>query len=127
MTIPVAIEFTEPSPGVFVYENNKFFPIDGMGFGNGPVSTGIVIPGFPPIGGSTLALDRLIHECGPFAGRTRRTRGGEGRWRWRRGGRHRGSGHIVGGRRGRWRTTASTAATGCQQGDGRAGEPGLHG
>lgn len=53
ITIPVAIEFTEPEPGVFVYENNKFFPIDGMGFGNGPASSGFVIPGFPPIGGST--------------------------------------------------------------------------
>ena len=30
------IEFSEESPGVFVYDNPVFFPIDGMGFGNGP-------------------------------------------------------------------------------------------
>jgi fibro-slime domain-containing protein len=30
------LEFTETSPGVFVYDNAAFFPIDDMGFGNGP-------------------------------------------------------------------------------------------
>ncbi len=34
--IPIDIEFTETTPGVFVYDNSSFFPIDGMGLGNGP-------------------------------------------------------------------------------------------
>ena len=36
MRVPVTIEFTEESEGVFVYDNSAFFPIDGRGFGNGP-------------------------------------------------------------------------------------------
>lgn len=36
MLIPVDIDFVEESPGVFVYDNSAFFPIDNMGFGNGP-------------------------------------------------------------------------------------------
>jgi fibro-slime domain-containing protein len=38
----------ETSPGVFVYDNSQFFPLDNMGFGNGPNTTipiiGTVIP-----------------------------------------------------------------------------------
>lgn len=34
--IPVEIEFIEATKGVFVYDNSDFFPIDNMGFGNGP-------------------------------------------------------------------------------------------
>jgi fibro-slime domain-containing protein len=49
--IPVSISFTESSPGVFVYESSAFFPIDGQGFGNGPASGGISIPGLGTIGG----------------------------------------------------------------------------
>ena len=30
------LEFTERSQGVYVYDNASFFPIDGLGFGNGP-------------------------------------------------------------------------------------------
>jgi fibro-slime domain-containing protein len=50
--VPTTIEFTEQSPGVFVYDNSAFFPIDGMGFGNGP-SGGFTIPviGIPVGGG----------------------------------------------------------------------------
>jgi fibro-slime domain-containing protein len=48
MRVPVSIQFTETSPGVFVYDNANFFPIDMMGFGNGPNTTipiiGTVIP-----------------------------------------------------------------------------------
>lgn len=36
MQIPIEIEFTEEGPGVFVYDNKSFFPLDGKGFGNGP-------------------------------------------------------------------------------------------
>ncbi len=36
MQIPVEIKFTEERPGVFVYDNKAFFPIDGKGLGNGP-------------------------------------------------------------------------------------------
>jgi fibro-slime domain-containing protein len=36
------LEFTEERPGVFVYDSAAFFPIDGVGFGNGP--KGIDIP-----------------------------------------------------------------------------------
>jgi fibro-slime domain-containing protein len=43
MRVPTNIAFTEESPGVFVYDNEAFFPIDGQGFGNGPKS-GTVIP-----------------------------------------------------------------------------------
>lgn len=49
VTIPVSIEFMETKPGVFVYESNNFFPIDGMGLGNGPKSSGITIPGLGTI------------------------------------------------------------------------------
>lgn len=37
-----ALEFTQEQPGVFVYDSAAFFPIDGMGFGNGP--TGLKLP-----------------------------------------------------------------------------------
>ncbi len=36
VTIPIDIEFMQTSPGVFVYDNSSFFPIDNMGLGNGP-------------------------------------------------------------------------------------------
>lgn len=51
MNVPVTIMFMETSPGVFVYDNTMFFPIDGMGFGNGPQKYIIpaVLPGPPPI------------------------------------------------------------------------------
>jgi fibro-slime domain-containing protein len=44
--VPTTIAFTEQSPGVFVYDNSAFFPIDGQGFGNGPVPT-IPVLGIP--------------------------------------------------------------------------------
>ena len=34
--VEVAIEFTQTAPGVYVYDNSAFFPIDGRGLGNGP-------------------------------------------------------------------------------------------
>ena len=34
--IEAEITFQETMPGVFVYEDDEFFPLDGMGFGNGP-------------------------------------------------------------------------------------------
>jgi len=34
--IEVEIRFMELAPGEFAYDNGAFFPIDGMGFGNGP-------------------------------------------------------------------------------------------
>ncbi len=34
--VPIDLAFTESTPGVFVYDNSNFFPIDGMGLGNGP-------------------------------------------------------------------------------------------
>lgn len=36
IAIPISLDLVETSPGVFVYENSKFFPIDDQGFGNGP-------------------------------------------------------------------------------------------
>jgi fibro-slime domain-containing protein len=45
------LQFSEERPGVFVYDSSAFFPIDGMGFGNGPSSGGISIPGLGAIGG----------------------------------------------------------------------------
>jgi fibro-slime domain-containing protein len=36
MTITDQIQFTETSPGVFLYDNSSFFLLDGKGFGNGP-------------------------------------------------------------------------------------------
>lgn len=44
------IQFVEQSPGVFVYDDSEFFPIDGQGLGNGP-ATGINIPIIGMIGG----------------------------------------------------------------------------
>jgi len=45
MRIPgVGIDFVETSPGVFLFESDAFFPIDGQGFGNGPLSP---VPGLP--------------------------------------------------------------------------------
>jgi len=35
--VEVDITFQEMSPGVFGYDNGNFFPIDGRGFGNGPI------------------------------------------------------------------------------------------
>ena len=35
--IDVEIRFVETTPGVFVYDNSTFFPVDGRGFGNGPL------------------------------------------------------------------------------------------
>jgi fibro-slime domain-containing protein len=49
VSVPVSIEFTESAPGVFVYDNSSFFPIDGQGLGNGPKAGGIVIPGLGTI------------------------------------------------------------------------------
>ncbi len=45
MTLATSITFQETSPGVFLYDNPAFFPIENQGFGNGPP------PGFlqPPI------------------------------------------------------------------------------
>ncbi|HEY6880660.1 MAG TPA: fibro-slime domain-containing protein [Polyangiales bacterium] len=40
-----ALEFTEQQPGVFVYDSSAFFPIDGMGFGNGPKGFSLPILG----------------------------------------------------------------------------------
>lgn len=34
MEIPSTLPLTEESPGVFVYDNSQFFPLDGQGFGN---------------------------------------------------------------------------------------------
>ncbi|MET0285701.1 MAG: fibro-slime domain-containing protein [Polyangiales bacterium] len=46
------LQFTEKSAGVYVYDSSDFFPIDGMGFGNGPNGGGgITIPGLGTIGG----------------------------------------------------------------------------
>ena len=36
MRVDFEIAFEEPMPGVFVYENGDFFPLDDQGFGNGP-------------------------------------------------------------------------------------------
>jgi len=40
----VGIQFTESSPGVYVFESDAFFPIDGMGLGDGPS----LVPGLIP-------------------------------------------------------------------------------
>ena len=34
--LEVDLEFVETSPGVYVYDDSDFFPIDGQGLGNGP-------------------------------------------------------------------------------------------
>jgi fibro-slime domain-containing protein len=34
VTLPVTLALTESSPGVFVYDNPAFFPVDNLGFGN---------------------------------------------------------------------------------------------
>jgi fibro-slime domain-containing protein len=36
MSLQTQIQFVESSPGVFLYDNGNFFPIDNQGFGNGP-------------------------------------------------------------------------------------------
>lgn len=51
--IPITLTLTESPPGskTYVYANDAFFPIDGMGFGNGPVMqsdcVGAPAPGTP--------------------------------------------------------------------------------
>ncbi len=35
-SLPAQITFAETSPGVLLYDNSAFFPIDGQGFGDGP-------------------------------------------------------------------------------------------
>jgi fibro-slime domain-containing protein len=51
--IPIMIQFMKDASGAFVYDNEAFFPIDNMGFGNGPAKGGITIPGIGTIGGGT--------------------------------------------------------------------------
>jgi fibro-slime domain-containing protein len=47
------IAFTQQGAGVYVFDSVAFFPIDGMGFGNGPKGGGgINIPGIGTVGGS---------------------------------------------------------------------------
>lgn len=46
IAIPISLDLEETSPGVFVYENSKFFPIDGQGFGNGPPVRGESVHNF---------------------------------------------------------------------------------
>jgi fibro-slime domain-containing protein len=54
------VQFTEKAQGVFVYDSSAFFPIDGMGFGNGPDTGGVTIPGIGTIGGSTAEHNFLF-------------------------------------------------------------------
>jgi fibro-slime domain-containing protein len=54
LRLPYKIEFVEQSPGVFVYDNSKFFPIDEQGFGNGPKKAGISLPIFGNVGGGDV-------------------------------------------------------------------------
>ena len=37
VALRTTLQFTEPTPGVRVYDNPEFFPIDNQGFGNGPL------------------------------------------------------------------------------------------
>jgi len=64
--VPVAIQFTETSPGVFVYDNSEFFPIDGVGFGNGPAIT--LIPGFPIPATHNYLFTTEIHTLFTYKG-----------------------------------------------------------
>lgn len=36
MRVPIDITFKDDGSGLYVYDNSSFFPIDGMGLGNGP-------------------------------------------------------------------------------------------
>ena len=47
------LQFTEQGAGVYVYDSSAFFPIDGMGFGNGPNGGGINIPIIGTVGGGS--------------------------------------------------------------------------
>jgi fibro-slime domain-containing protein len=47
------IMFTQQGAGVYVFDSAAFFPIDGMGFGNGPKGGGIDIPLLGTIGGGS--------------------------------------------------------------------------
>jgi fibro-slime domain-containing protein len=79
MSVPVSIEFMQTSPGVFVYDNSNFFPIDGKGLGNGPKGGGIVIPGIItiPTGGAVPDHNYLftteVHTRFTYKGKERFT------------------------------------------------------
>jgi fibro-slime domain-containing protein len=36
VALPIDLPLVESKPGVFTYDNDSFFPIDGQGYGNGP-------------------------------------------------------------------------------------------
>jgi len=54
------IMFVEQSPGVFVFDSTAFFPIDNMGFGNGPMKGGLSIPGIGTIGGGNTPAHNFL-------------------------------------------------------------------
>jgi len=55
------ITFTEQTPGVFVYDNSAFFPVDDKGFGNGPNGGGGVnIPVIGNVGGKGEAEHNFL-------------------------------------------------------------------
>lgn len=53
MRLSYKLQFTEQSDGVYVFDSSAFFPIDNMGFGNGPKGGGVNIPLLGTIGGGT--------------------------------------------------------------------------
>jgi fibro-slime domain-containing protein len=60
MRLSYRLTFSEKSDGVYVFDSSAFFPIDGMGFGNGPNSSGIEIPILGTVGGSTAQHNFLF-------------------------------------------------------------------
>ncbi|HEY6880693.1 MAG TPA: fibro-slime domain-containing protein [Polyangiales bacterium] len=54
------LQFMEMGAGVFVFDSSAFFPIDGMGFGNGPNERGIDLPLIGQVGGSSAAHNFLF-------------------------------------------------------------------
>jgi fibro-slime domain-containing protein len=54
------LDFEEQRPGVYVFDSASFFPIDELGFGNGPLKGGLDIPILGPIGGRTAAHNFLF-------------------------------------------------------------------
>ena len=73
MRLSYKLQFTDQGKGVYVFDSSAFFPIDNMGFGNGPNSSGIDIPIIGTIGGGSKAEHNFLfttdaHTVFPYRG-----------------------------------------------------------
>jgi len=72
MRLSYQLKFTDKGNGTYAFDSAAFFPIDNMGFGNGPNSSGVTIPIIGTVGGSTAEHNFLFtteaHTVFPYRG-----------------------------------------------------------